>query len=198
MSVKANMRADHPHSSQNRAVTATIRCVILFGVAAASSQISFCFPLCYFVNPLVSRCCARNIISQNEVNMKRERLTQIVLVIVGLLNLAIIYFLYMDLRHSSWLLEQKNETEPMFLSFFIPVGVFLLMAVRRPSEHRSMIALAAWWNISHGTVMAIQTVEAWNHGVHRNFTDVIVSLVIGVVLLVLLPAKREAAAPVVA
>ena len=136
--------------------------------------------------------------AQNEVNMKRKRLIQIVLVIVGLLNLAIIYFLYMDLRHSSWLLEQKNETEPMFLSFFIPVGVFLLMAVRRPSEHRSMIALAAWWNISHGTVMAIQTVEAWNHGVHRNFTEVIIFLVIGVVLLVLLPAKREAVAAGVA
>jgi hypothetical protein len=60
--------------------------------------------------------------------VKRERLTQIVLVIVGLLNLAIIYFLYTDLRHSSWLLEQKNECEPMFLSFFIPVGIFLLMA----------------------------------------------------------------------
>ena len=86
----------------------------------------------------------------------------------------------------------------MFLSFFIPVGVFLLMAARRPSEHRSMIALAAWWNISHGAVMAIQTVEAWIHGVHRNFTDVIVFLVIGVVLLVLLPAKREAVAPGVA
>jgi len=37
-----------------------------------------------------------------------------------------------------------------------------------------MIALAAWWNISLGTVMAVQTVEAWNHGVHRNSTDVIV------------------------
>jgi hypothetical protein len=47
-------------------------------------------------------------------------------------------------------------------------------------------------------VMAIQTVEAWNHGVHRNFTDVIVFLVIGVVLLVLLPAKREAVVPGVA
>jgi hypothetical protein len=47
-------------------------------------------------------------------------------------------------------------------------------------------------------VMAIQTVEAWNHGIHRNFTDVIVSLVIGVVLLALLPAKREAVAPGVA
>jgi hypothetical protein len=56
-----------------------------------------------------------------------------------------------------------------------------------------MIALAAWWNISHGSVMAIQTVESWNHGVHRNFTDVIVFVVMGV-LLVLLPAKREAVA----
>ena len=126
--------------------------------------------------------------------MKRKRLTQIVLVIVGLINLAIIYFLYMDLRHSRWLLEKHNEVEPMFLSFFIPVGVFLLIAARRPSEHRSMIALAAWWHISHGTVMAIQTVEAWNHGVHRNFADVILFLVIGVILLVLLPAKPEAAA----
>ena len=129
--------------------------------------------------------------------MKRERLTQIVLVIVGLFNLALIYFLYMDLWHSSWLLVQKNETEPMFLSFFIPVGVFLLMAARRPSEHRSMIALAAWWNISHGVVMAIQTVEARIHSVPRNSTDVIVFLVIGVVLLALLPAKREAVTPVV-
>ena len=130
--------------------------------------------------------------------MKRERLTQIVLVIVGLFNLALIYFLFTDLWHSSWLLEGKNEIEPMFLSFFVPVGVFLPMAARRPSEHRSMIALAAWWNISHGAVMAIQTVEAWIHSVHRNFTDVIVSLVIGVVLLALLPAKREAVTPGVA
>jgi hypothetical protein len=130
--------------------------------------------------------------------VKRERLTQIVLVIVGLLNLPQIYFLYMDLQHSSWLLERKNECGPMFLSFFIPVGIFLLIAARRPSEHRSMIALAAWWNISHGVVMGIQTVEARIHGVHRSFTDVIVVIVIGVVLLAILPAKRETVTPGVA
>src|SRR6202142_265048 len=121
-----------------------------------------------------------------------------VLVNVGLLNLALIYYLYMDLRHSSWLLEQKNECEPMFLSFFIPAGVFLLIAARRPAEHRSMIALVAWWNISHGVVMAIQTVEARIHGVHRDFTDVLVFIAIGGVLLALLPAKREAVASGVA
>jgi cbb3-type cytochrome oxidase subunit 3 len=146
----------------------------------------------------VSRCRAHNKIRSKEDKVKRQRLTQIVLVIVGLLNVAVIYFLYIDLRHSSWLLDQKNEIEPMFLSFFITVGVFLLIAARRPSEYRSTIALAAWWNISHGGVMAIQTVEAWIHGVHRNFTDVIVVLVIGVVLLALLPAKREAVAPGIA
>ena len=104
----------------------------------------------------------------------------------------------MDLRHSSWLLQQKNECEPMFLSFFIPVGVFLLLAARRPSEHRSMIALAAWWSICHAAVMTIQSVQAWIHNVHRNFVDVILFLVIGGALLVLLPAKREAVAPGVA
>jgi hypothetical protein len=46
----------------------------------------------------------------------RERLTQIFPVNVGLFNLALIYFLFTDLRHSSWLLEGKNEIEPIFLS----------------------------------------------------------------------------------
>ena len=72
------------------------------------------------------------------------------------------------------------------------------MAARRPSEHRSMIARAAWWHISHGGVMAIQSVEAWIDNVHRNFTDVIVLLVVGGILLALLPAKREAVASGVA
>jgi hypothetical protein len=45
--------------------------------------------------------------------VKRERLTQIVLVIVGLLNLAPIYFLYTNLRHSSWAFgaEERSRTD---------------------------------------------------------------------------------------
>jgi cbb3-type cytochrome oxidase subunit 3 len=127
--------------------------------------------------------------------MKRERLTQIVLVIIGLFNLAVLYFLCKQLWHSSWLVKGTNEIGPMFNSFFVPVGVFLLIAARRPSEHRSMIALVAWWNIFHGTVMAIQTVEGWSYGRHRNFADVIVCFVFGLALLAVLPAKQEALAP---
>jgi hypothetical protein len=40
--------------------------------------------------------------------MKRERLTQIVLVIVGLLNLAIIYFLYTELAFGS---EERGRAD---------------------------------------------------------------------------------------
>jgi hypothetical protein len=39
--------------------------------------------------------------------------------------------------------------------------------------------------------MAIQTVQAWQHGVHRNFADVVLFYVIGGILLALLPAERD-------
>ena len=114
------------------------------------------------------------------------------LVIVGLVFIALIYPLYSDLYHSKWLVEmQQNECEPMFLSFFIPLGIFLLLAVRDPSAHRSLISFTAWWSLAHASVMLIETIEAWMHGVHRDFTDVILAAVIGGALLALVPRKRS-------
>jgi hypothetical protein len=123
----------------------------------------------------------------------RERLTQVVLVIVGLFNLALVRFLFGDLWHSNWLLQGKNEIEPMFLSVFITIGLFLLLAVKRPSQHRSMIVFIGWWNIAHSTVMVVETVQSWRNHIHRNFDDVILFYVIGIVLLALLPPKNKVA-----
>lgn len=130
--------------------------------------------------------------------MRRERLTQVALVIVGLFNLALVRFLYRDLWHSAWLLQGKNEIEPMFLSVFITIGLFLLLAVKRPSQHRSMIAFIGWWNIGHSSVMVIETVQSWKHHVHRSFDDVIIFLVIGFILLALLPARSKPVVPAAA
>ena len=123
--------------------------------------------------------------------MKRERVLQVFLVLLGLLFIALIYPLYTDLRHAKWLLEINNETEPMFLSFFIALGPFLLIAAKKPSAHRSLIAFTAWWNLAHAAVMTIETVQAWNRGVHRNFADVVIVGVIGLVLLLLAPPRRD-------
>ena len=128
--------------------------------------------------------------------MKRERMLQVALGLLGLFYVGLIYPLYTDLAHSKWLLEMKGECEPMFLSFFIALGPFLLLAARKPSWHRSLIAFAAWQSLAHASVMTIQTVEAWKHGVHRDFTDVVLFSIIGGILVTLLLATRRQTAVV--
>ena len=88
----------------------------------------------------------------------------------------------------------KNETEPMFLSWFIALGPFLLVAARKPSLHRSLIAFAACQSLIHASVMTVQTVEAWNHGVHRDFTDVVIVGLTGGILLALSLERRKQSA----
>ena len=67
----------------------------------------------------------------------------------------------------------KDACEPMFLSWFIALGPFLLLAARKPWLRRSLIAFAACQCLVHASVMIIQTVEARTHGVHLDFTDVV-------------------------
>ncbi|HEV2195373.1 MAG TPA: DUF6632 domain-containing protein [Candidatus Acidoferrum sp.] len=126
--------------------------------------------------------------------MKRERMLQVAVGLLGLFYVGLIYPLYTDLAHSKWLLEMKDACEPMFLSWFIALGPFLLLAARKPSLHRSLIAFAACQSLVHASVMTIQTVEAWKHGVHRDSADVVVSGVIGGILLALLLASRQQSA----
>ena len=129
--------------------------------------------------------------------MIRERALQVVLGILGLIFLGFLYPLYLDLHQAHWL-QVHNECDPMFLSLYIALGPLLLLAIRRPAMHRSLISFAAWSSLAHASVMAIQTAQAWNRGIHRDFKDVVIFAIIGGVLLVLLPAKPDAAASVTA
>jgi hypothetical protein len=54
----------------------------------------------------------------------------------------------------------------MFLTFFVTLGVFLLLAARKPIQYRLVIAFAAWHSLAHSATMLIQTVEAYRHGLH--------------------------------
>lgn len=128
--------------------------------------------------------------------MKRQRALQIVVGLLGLLYVALTYFLYTDLLHSAWLLVHKNDTNPMFLSFYIALGFFLLLAARKPVEYRPLIIFAAWQSLAHSAVMAVQTVETYVHGVPRNYADVIITAIIGVGLLLLVPARTKPIAAV--
>jgi hypothetical protein len=130
-----------------------------------------------------------------EDDMKRERALQVVLVLVGLLYSSWGYFLFEALWHSSWL-NGYQEVAPMFLTLNAVLGVFLLLAVKQPAKHRSLIAYGAWSSLGHGLTMTIQSAQSSAHGIHRNWSpwDIVVVGVIGVALLALLPAKQPAPA----
>src|SRR5262249_18329666 len=95
-------------------------------------------------------------------------------------------------------LNGHNDVMPMFLSLNTVLGVFLLLAVKQPVKHRSLIAYGAWSSLAHGFTMSIQSAEAAAHGIHRNDSpwDIVIFGVIGVTLLALLPAKQPSPAAI--
>src|ERR1700675_3248839 len=92
--------------------------------------------------------------------MKRDRALRILLVLVGLIFVAGVYPLITSVR-SGWQ-ANKEDAEPMALSLYVTMGVFLLMAARNPSANRGVIFFAAWLNIAHAAVMTIMAVHLPN------------------------------------
>lgn len=114
--------------------------------------------------------------------MNRKLTLKIVLVFVGLLFLALAYPMALFMR--------QEPALSMMLSLYVTLGVFLLLAVRDPSSHRSLIAFAAWSSFAHAAVMGFQS---WRHMIApRELIGVAVFIVIGVVLIVLAPAHSAA------
>jgi peptidoglycan/LPS O-acetylase OafA/YrhL len=84
--------------------------------------------------------------------MNRERALKVVMVLVGLLFVAAIYPVVMSLWHPS---PADDTDDTMMMSLYFTLGVFLLIAARKPSAHRSLIAFAAWSSFAHALVMTI-------------------------------------------
>lgn len=115
--------------------------------------------------------------------MTRERALKVVLVPVGLLFTAGIYPVTMILWHR----DKSGYTDAMMLSLYVTLGILLLMAVRNPSAHRSLIAFAAWSSFAHAAVMAVM---AFRDASERELLlGVAILVVIGILLIVLAPAK---------
>ena len=122
--------------------------------------------------------------------MKRDRVVQVVLVLVGLLYLAWGIPLFQALWHSSWI-QENLEDKTMFVSVNMVLGVFLLMAVPKPAKYRLLIAFGAWSSLAHAATMAIQTAEARAQGISRSPLDVFVIGTAGVLLLGVLAALGD-------
>ena len=118
--------------------------------------------------------------------MLRERALKIVLVLVGLLFAAAIYPVIgglLDPAHS-------DTGDTMMMGLYATLGIFLLIAVRNPSAHRSLLAFAAWSSFAHAVVMSALGFE-----IPSERTGFLVGsgvlVVIGVALIALAPGSRE-------
>jgi hypothetical protein len=94
--------------------------------------------------------------------MNRGRALKVVLVLVGLLFAAgalpmLIMVSNVLQPHGQHALPNVLNTanEAMILSLYVTLGIFLLLAARDPSAHRSVIAFAAWSSFAHAAVMAV-------------------------------------------
>jgi hypothetical protein len=116
--------------------------------------------------------------------MWRERTLKIVLVVVGLLFSAGIYPLIGSLLHPAG----SDMGDTMMLSLYVTLGIFLLIAVRNPSAHRSLIAFAAWSSFAHAVAMSILGLEIRNQRVGFLVGSAVL-VIIGVALIALAPAK---------
>ena len=113
--------------------------------------------------------------------MKRERLLKVVLVVVGLLFCAGVYPLV--------LMAKQDPALAMMMSLYVTLGIFLLLASRNPSAHRSLIAFAAWSSFAHAAIMSIQALL--NMIARRELIGSVVFGVIGIALIALAPAKQS-------
>jgi hypothetical protein len=112
--------------------------------------------------------------------MKRERALKIVLMLVGLLFTAMIYPLVLFVK--------QEPALAMMLSFYVTLGIFLLLAARNPSANRSLIAFTAWSSFAHAVLMAGQAFA--NLIARGELIGSAVLVVIGIAFIALAPGKQ--------
>ena len=115
--------------------------------------------------------------------MIRERTLKVVLILVGLIFSALLYPL---------VAMRLDEALQMMLSVYVTLGIFLLLAARKPAAYRSVIAFAAWSSFGHAVVMGLQAYYDVDQRMHFLIGDVAL-VIIGIALIALSPAKPKLA-----
>jgi quinol-cytochrome oxidoreductase complex cytochrome b subunit len=119
--------------------------------------------------------------------MIRERTLRIILVLVGLIFVAGVYPLITSVR-DGWQ-ANKEQADPMGISLYVMMGIFLLVAARNPAANRGVIVFAGWLNIAHAAVMTVMAIHLPNERQDMLIASAIFAG-IGAVLILLPSAPR--------
>ena len=124
----------------------------------------------------------------------RTKYLRIALRLVGLTFIAGIYTLTIIWPSGwSWHTGRTPHYLQMILSVYATLGVFLLVASRKPLAHLSLIWFTVWSSIVHAAVMAVQALANPEHMGHL-WGDVLGLFVVAAVLAFLTPRGEAAKA----
>lgn len=82
----------------------------------------------------------------------------------------------------------------MIVGVYAVLGIFLILAANKPSEHRSLISFTVWSSVVHALIMAVQAIGDSNETGHL-IGDVPALLLVAAVLAYLTPRARPANDP---
>ena len=131
----------------------------------------------------------RALVSQEKITAEpvRVRYLRIALQVVGVLFLLGIYPLTI-VWPSGWAWHTGHTPHylQMILSIYATLGIFLVIASRRPLEHLSLIWFTVWSSVAHAAVMAAQSLANPEHIGHL-WGDVSALFVVAALLGFLIP-----------
>jgi hypothetical protein len=118
----------------------------------------------------------------------RIKYLRVALILIGMTFIVGVYPL-MVLWPSGWIWHTgHSDYQLMIVGIYFTLGVFLLLAVRQPLQHLSLIWFTVWSSFVHGSIMAIQSFEGpQNHG--HLMGDVPALFIVAVVLAALTPRR---------
>ena len=124
----------------------------------------------------------------------RLKYLRVALLLVGLIFVVGIYPLTI-IWPSGWSWHTgQSEYLQMILGIYATLGVFLIVASRNPLAHRSLIWFTVWSSVTHGGIMAAQSLAYPQHVGHL-WGDVLALFVVAAVLAFLTPRASTLSRP---
>lgn len=88
----------------------------------------------------------------------------------------------------SWHAEGRSYYLEMIFVLYATLGVFLMLAARKPLAHRSLIWFTVWSSVAHGGLMAVQSFHG-DHNMGHLWGDVLALFAVAAVLALLMPRE---------
>lgn len=96
---------------------------------------------------------------------------------------------------AAWMWEPRQpEYEQMIVGVYVTLGIFVLLAVRNPLQHLSLIWFTAWSSLIHGGIMLVQAMVDPTERANL-VGDIPALLLVGIALAVLTPRAKDLSSP---